>query len=80
LLLLSSTTLLLQAESLAVALHGPHDPGRFIKKLRVEGGFGAHMGHILKSAPNVTDLFISTAIHSPDTTSGLVLALSSLNP
>ncbi|KAJ7328094.1 hypothetical protein DFH08DRAFT_710050 [Mycena albidolilacea] len=40
-----------QAEALAVALCGTHDPGRFIKTLRVEGGFGAHMGHILKSAP-----------------------------
>ncbi|KAJ7859823.1 hypothetical protein B0H14DRAFT_3446455 [Mycena olivaceomarginata] len=60
-----------QAEALAVALRGLLDPGRFIKKLRVEGGFGAHMGHILRSAPNITDLFISTAIHSPDTTSGL---------
>jgi hypothetical protein len=78
--LLSSTTLLLQAEALAVPLHGPHDPGRFIKKLRVEGGFGVHMGRILKSAPNVTDLFISPVIRSPGATSGLVLALSLLKP
>ncbi|KAJ7441528.1 hypothetical protein B0H11DRAFT_1882404 [Mycena galericulata] len=69
-----------QAGALAAALRGKHDPGRFIKKLRVEGGFGAHMGHILKSTPNVTDIFLSAVIHSPDTTSGLVLGLSLLNP
>ncbi|KAJ7437234.1 hypothetical protein B0H11DRAFT_2108241 [Mycena galericulata] len=69
-----------QAGALVAALRGKHDPGRFIKKLRLEGGFGAHMGHILKSAPNVTDIFLSAAIHSPDTTSGLVLSLSLINP
>ncbi|KAF7338867.1 F-box domain-containing protein [Mycena sanguinolenta] len=69
-----------QAGALVAALRGKHDPGRFIKKLRLEGGFGAHMNYILKCSPNVTDLFISTAIHSPDTTSGLVLGLPLLNP
>ncbi|KAJ6469251.1 hypothetical protein C8R45DRAFT_427669 [Mycena sanguinolenta] len=69
-----------QAGALVAALRGKHDPGRFIKKLRLEGGFGSHMSHILKCSPNVTDLFVSTAIHSPDTTSGLVLGLPLLNP
>ncbi|KAJ7343714.1 hypothetical protein DFH08DRAFT_1008689 [Mycena albidolilacea] len=47
------------------------------QEAKVEVGFG---GHILKSAPNVTDIFISTAIHSPDTTPGPIIDLSWLNP
>ncbi|KAJ7453834.1 hypothetical protein FB451DRAFT_1100173 [Mycena latifolia] len=69
-----------QAGALASALQGDQKLGRFIKKLRVEGGFGASMHQILKATPNVTDIFISTTIHSPDTTSGLVLGLPLINP
>ncbi|KAJ7146710.1 hypothetical protein C8R44DRAFT_691127 [Mycena epipterygia] len=69
-----------QARALATALQGPQNLGRFVKKLRVEGGFGSHMHHILKCTPNVTDLFLSAMIHSPDTTTGLVLGLPLINP
>jgi hypothetical protein len=62
-----------QARSLVAAVRGNHNPGRFIGELRVEG-FGAHMSHILNSALNITDLFLSTEIHSPDTGSCPVLA------
>ncbi|KAJ7494186.1 hypothetical protein FB451DRAFT_964441, partial [Mycena latifolia] len=69
-----------QAGAPASALQGDQKLGRFIQKLRVVGGFGAAMHQILKAAPNVTDIFISPTIHSPDTTSGLVLALPLINP
>ncbi|KAJ7090635.1 hypothetical protein C8R44DRAFT_990653 [Mycena epipterygia] len=69
-----------QAGALAAALKRNKDFGRFIMKLRVEGGFGTHMHQILKLTPNVTDIVLSSTIHSPDTTSGLVLGLPLLNP
>ncbi|KAJ7278128.1 hypothetical protein C8J57DRAFT_1305852 [Mycena rebaudengoi] len=69
-----------QAGALAAALERNNDLGRFIKKLRVEGGFGKHMGIILRHAPNVTDLFVSGMVHSPDTASALALGLPRLNP
>lgn len=34
-----------QAGALIPAVKGNHDPGRFIKKLRVEGGFGPRRSH-----------------------------------
>ncbi|KAJ6463534.1 hypothetical protein C8R45DRAFT_1220342 [Mycena sanguinolenta] len=36
--------------------------GLFIKKLRVEGGFGIAMHVILESAPNITDLYLTLDI------------------
>ncbi|KAJ7448518.1 hypothetical protein FB451DRAFT_762703, partial [Mycena latifolia] len=38
-----------QAGALAATLQGEQNLGRFIKKLQVEGRFGAHMHQILKS-------------------------------
>ncbi|KAJ6566907.1 hypothetical protein B0H19DRAFT_1138853 [Mycena capillaripes] len=69
-----------QAGALAAALKCNNELGRFIKKLRVEGGFGKHMGVILRHTPNVTDLFVSGMVHSPDTASELALELPRLNP
>ncbi|KAJ7234121.1 hypothetical protein C8J57DRAFT_1531891 [Mycena rebaudengoi] len=40
------------------------DLGRFIKMLRVEGGFGSPMQHILKFAPNISDICLSLPIRS----------------
>ncbi|KAJ7651135.1 hypothetical protein FB45DRAFT_732177, partial [Roridomyces roridus] len=48
-----------QAMALASVLKANPEFGRFIKKLRVEGGYGPSMHAILKSAPNITDLFLS---------------------
>ncbi|KAJ7633896.1 hypothetical protein DFH06DRAFT_1222011 [Mycena polygramma] len=61
-------------------LHGNPDLGRFIKMLRVEGGFGPAMHEILENSPNISDLFLSLQIHAPDSTGGLVSGLSSINP
>ncbi|KAJ7700721.1 hypothetical protein B0H17DRAFT_846914, partial [Mycena rosella] len=36
--------------------------GNFIKKLPVEGAYGAAVGAILKFSPNISDLFISFEI------------------
>ncbi|KAJ7483996.1 hypothetical protein B0H11DRAFT_2019845 [Mycena galericulata] len=69
-----------QAGALRTALSRNPDLGRFIKKLRVEGGFGKHMHDILKAAPNITDIFLSLKIYSSDSTPGLVSGLPLINP
>ncbi|KAJ7684227.1 hypothetical protein DFH06DRAFT_2188 [Mycena polygramma] len=69
-----------QASALATALEGKHDFGRFVRKLRVEGGFGKHMLDVLERTPHVTDLFLSATMWSSDNVSGLVAGLPLLNP
>ncbi|KAJ7052268.1 hypothetical protein C8F01DRAFT_1033465 [Mycena amicta] len=69
-----------QATALSKALRKNPDLGRFIKKLRVEGGFGLPMHTILSLAPNITDLYLSLDIFSPDTTEGLCKGLPLINP
>ncbi|KAJ6552156.1 hypothetical protein B0H10DRAFT_1968495 [Mycena sp. CBHHK59/15] len=69
-----------QALALDAALRKNKDLGRFIKQLRVEGGFGTAMHNILKCAPNVADIFLSLHLHGSDNPSGLVLGLPLINP
>ncbi|KAJ6515265.1 hypothetical protein C8R45DRAFT_955868 [Mycena sanguinolenta] len=69
-----------QAKALSLALSQNPDLGRFIKKLRVEGGYGPPMRIILQCAPNITDLFLSFVIYSSDNTSGLCKGLPLINP
>ncbi|KAJ7052208.1 hypothetical protein C8F01DRAFT_1171295 [Mycena amicta] len=69
-----------QAQALENALSKNADLGRFIKKLRVEGGYGPSMHTILKASPNITDLFLSLEIWSPDKTDGLCKGLPLISP
>ncbi|KAJ7754187.1 hypothetical protein DFH07DRAFT_921075 [Mycena maculata] len=69
-----------QARALCDALRQNKVLGRFIKKLRMEGGYGGPVQDILRNAPNITDLFISLQIHSSDSTSGLAAGLPLINP
>ncbi|KAK7035977.1 F-box domain-containing protein [Favolaschia claudopus] len=69
-----------QAKALAAALSGNSELGHFIKKLRVEGGFGPSMQTVLRCSPNVTDLFLTLEIYSSDSTAGLCKGLSFVNP
>ncbi|KAJ6511973.1 hypothetical protein C8R47DRAFT_1207339 [Mycena vitilis] len=69
-----------QATALDIALRANPILGRFIKKLRVEGGYGAPILKIIKAAPNVTDLFVSITIWSADNVSGLAKGLPLLDP
>ncbi|KAJ6596196.1 hypothetical protein DFH09DRAFT_1272735 [Mycena vulgaris] len=61
-----------QARALQAALRGNPDLGRFIRMLRLEGGFGPAMHHILKETPNVMDIVISLQIYASDLTAGVV--------
>ncbi|KAF7289048.1 F-box domain-containing protein [Mycena chlorophos] len=68
------------AKALARALSENEQLGCFIKKLRVEGGFGASMHTVLRLSPNITDLFLCLDIFSTDKTDGLCKGLSLVNP
>ncbi|KAJ7878530.1 hypothetical protein B0H14DRAFT_3435532 [Mycena olivaceomarginata] len=69
-----------QANALATVFKQPSDLGRFVKKLRLEGGFGKRMQQVLECTPNITDLYLSADMWSSDNVSGLVLGLPLLNP
>ncbi|KAJ7223495.1 hypothetical protein GGX14DRAFT_427694 [Mycena pura] len=69
-----------QAKALERALSGNKHLGQFIKKLRVEGGYGQPMHTILKCASNVSDLCLTLHIFSPDSTEGLCKGLCFINP
>ncbi|KAJ6493994.1 hypothetical protein C8R47DRAFT_1117997 [Mycena vitilis] len=69
-----------QARALQDALRLNSGLGRWIKKLRVEGGLATSMKLVLEYAPNITDIFLSLQIHSSDSSSGLVAGLPQINP
>ncbi|KAK7044826.1 hypothetical protein R3P38DRAFT_3432923 [Favolaschia claudopus] len=69
-----------QAQALANALTANPELGQFIKKLRVEGGFGMSMFKVLQAAPKITDIYLSFDIPMSDNPSGLCRGLHLLNP
>nr|GAT58163.1 predicted protein [Mycena chlorophos] len=69
-----------QAKALANALEQNQALGRFIKKLHVEGGYGPPMETILRLSPNISDIFLTFEVYSPDTTEGLCAGLKHINP
>lgn len=69
-----------QAQALEGVLRENKLLGTFIKKLRLEGGFGSAMYPIIMAAPNLTDLFLSFDIWSADSVSGLCRGLPKMNP
>ncbi|KAJ7469293.1 hypothetical protein B0H11DRAFT_1392905 [Mycena galericulata] len=69
-----------QARALQSTLQNNSDLGKFVKKLRVEGGYKNSMHQVLQKTPNITDILISLIIHSSDSTAGLVLGLPLINP
>ncbi|KAJ7474334.1 hypothetical protein FB451DRAFT_287235 [Mycena latifolia] len=69
-----------QAKALSQALSKNTDLGQFIRKLRLEGGYGPSMRGILECAPNISDLVLSLEIWAADGTSGLCHGLPLINP
>ncbi|KAJ7909477.1 hypothetical protein B0H13DRAFT_2491976 [Mycena leptocephala] len=69
-----------QAEVLKGVVQSNKEFGLFIRKLRVEGGFGDSMHTILKYAPNITDLFLTLDIWGTDDTQGLCSGLPLISP
>ena len=69
-----------QAQALETTLRRNPQLGTYIKKLRIEGGYGMAVCSIIKAAPNLTDLFLSLEIWSADSISGLSRGLPKINP
>ncbi|KAJ7747006.1 hypothetical protein B0H16DRAFT_1421400 [Mycena metata] len=69
-----------QAKALGLAFSKNKSLAQFVKKLRVEGGFGAPLGTILKCSPNIADLFLTFRIWADDSTAGLCKGLSLISP
>ncbi|KAJ7152489.1 hypothetical protein C8R46DRAFT_481400 [Mycena filopes] len=69
-----------QAAALEKVLQAHPEVGVFIKKLRVEGGFGNAMHTILARSPNITDLFLSAFIYGTDSVKGLCSGLPLIDP
>ncbi|KAJ6460871.1 hypothetical protein DFH09DRAFT_1383097 [Mycena vulgaris] len=69
-----------QVKALCQTLSKNRELGRFIKKLRIEGGYSPSMRGILQNAPNILDIFLSLEIWSTDGTSGLCEGLPLINP
>jgi F-box-like len=69
-----------QAQALSGVLKHNGQFGQFIKKLRVEGGYGTFVGEILKRSPSLTDLLITTSLYSNESIAGYPKGFQSVNP
>ncbi|KAJ7604141.1 hypothetical protein FB45DRAFT_1044174 [Roridomyces roridus] len=70
----------IRSKALARTLSSNKDLGQFIKRLRVEGGYGAPMRTILKSSPHVSHLYVSLDVFCTDNTTGLCDGLRLISP
>ncbi|TDL29973.1 hypothetical protein BD410DRAFT_780490 [Rickenella mellea] len=68
-----------QAKALAYAIESNKTLGMFIKRLRMEGGFGKAPAQFIASAPNIRELFVTLDLWSIDNPSGLCSALSGMD-
>nr|GAT55710.1 predicted protein [Mycena chlorophos] len=70
-----------QAKALAKALRRDPQLGGWVRKLRVEGGYGiTAMQGILANTPNVEHLFLTLNVFAGDNTEGLCAALDCISP
>ncbi|KAJ7114200.1 hypothetical protein C8R43DRAFT_1078514 [Mycena crocata] len=69
-----------QADALEQVLRDNPEFGLFIKKLRVEGGYGLALHTILQSAKDITDVSLSLSTWSSDNSRGLCKGLPLINP
>ncbi|KAJ6466370.1 hypothetical protein C8R45DRAFT_1021457 [Mycena sanguinolenta] len=69
-----------QAQALAVVLSANPALGKYIRKLRLEGGYAISMLKILKASPNISDIFLCIDIQAPDNPCGLCRGLQLIEP
>ncbi|KAJ7051648.1 hypothetical protein C8F01DRAFT_1376744 [Mycena amicta] len=69
-----------QAKALSSVVASNSQLGSLVRKLRVEGGYGAAMHTLLKHTPNITDLYLSFNLFPRDSTDGLCKGISLINP
>ncbi|EJD36866.1 hypothetical protein AURDEDRAFT_174034 [Auricularia subglabra TFB-10046 SS5] len=68
------------AQALAWALHARPEFWQFVRRLRIEGGFGAPVGKVLQAAVQLRKLHLSLDLTSKDNVKAMCKALSSVNP
>ncbi|KAG6847641.1 hypothetical protein H0H93_006847 [Arthromyces matolae] len=69
-----------QAEALARTLKGNELLATFIKKLRLESGYGPPMQHVLRLGKNIEELYLMLSTWSSDNVTGLCEGLPLVNP
>lgn len=69
-----------QAYALQRTLRANKAFGAFIRKLRVEGGYGGAMKTILSLAPKITHIWLSLDLPGSENTTGLCNSLGMINP
>ncbi|KAG6847642.1 hypothetical protein H0H93_006848, partial [Arthromyces matolae] len=69
-----------QAKALARTLEGNELLATFITKLRLEGGYGPPMYHVLRLGKNIEELYLMVSTLSSDSVAGLCEGLPLINP
>ncbi|KAH6909300.1 hypothetical protein BKA70DRAFT_1149252 [Coprinopsis sp. MPI-PUGE-AT-0042] len=69
-----------QAQALAAVLKRDNQLGTFIRKLRIEGGYGNAIFETLKRSPHITDIWISTAVWSNESVAGYAKGFLLVDP
>lgn len=69
-----------QAYSLERTFRNRGELGLFVKKLRVEGGYGIVMRKILTLSRNIKDFGVSLNLRASDSEKGLINAFHTINP
>jgi hypothetical protein len=69
-----------QASALQATLRTHPDLGRFVKNLRVEGGFGKPIHEILKNTRNISHIVLSLHLRAAESSDGLAQGLPLINP
>ncbi|GJE97708.1 hypothetical protein PsYK624_139290 [Phanerochaete sordida] len=54
--------------------------GRAVRWLRLEGGFGRDLGHVVKLAPGIHSVYVGLEMRSRDSVAGLKHAFAALSP
>ncbi|KAJ7048339.1 hypothetical protein C8F01DRAFT_1192078 [Mycena amicta] len=71
-----------QAKALARTFSENQDAnlGRFVKKLRIDSGYGNYIAAVLQCTPNIRELCLSMEIWNPDTVTATCRALRFVSP
>jgi hypothetical protein len=69
-----------QAQALAGVLTDNPVLGKLIHKLRLEDGYAISMFKMLQAAPNISDIFLTLNITTPDNVCGLCRGLQLIQP
>ncbi|TDL29938.1 hypothetical protein BD410DRAFT_47053 [Rickenella mellea] len=69
-----------QAQAIVDALTANPHFGAYVRKLRIEGGYGMSPFTVISKSPNITNLFITLDVYSTDNATGICKALPLVNP